>query len=420
MPEQPPVSVERVSDHDRYRATDHLVWFVEPGSLTTEEELVGVPPDQRFAALVDGAADDTYPGIYGVRPMQLSAPAATGAELVPLAGLTWVGVHPDHRRRGVLTAMMRHHVEQTHREGVALSGLHASEPVIYGRYGYGLASHGAGVTLSRGATLRAPGLEAEAGAVRTSLATETGAALVTRLRECELAVARTSHGHVVGDEGFYTGIVQEPPEDLRDKEPRRYLFATRDGRDVGHAGFRRTHKWERGRPEGNLEVQVLLGDPAARLALLRRLVDFDLMATVKLPDVGVDDPLWHWIGPRAAGDVVPADSLWLRIVDLPAALPQRWYAEDCDVVVAVDDPLAPWQTGRWRIVTSGGEGRAERTDAEPDAELPIAALGAAWLGGGNLAAMQRAGVLAERRPDAITALWRAFRTDVAPAAASGF
>lgn len=420
MPEPPPVSVERASDHDRYRATDHLVWFVEPGSLTTEEELVGVPPDQRFAARIEGAATDSYPGIYGVRPMQLSAPADSGAELVPLAGLTWVGVHPDHRRRGVLTAMMRHHVEQTHREGVALSGLHASEPVIYGRYGYGLASQGAGVTLSRGAALTAPGLDDEAAAVRTALATETGKALATRLRDCELAVARTAPGLVVGDEGFYTGIVRETPEDLRDKEPRRYLFATRDGRDVGHAGFRRTHKWERGRPEGNLEVQALFGDPATRLALLRRLVDFDLMATVRLPDLGLDDPLWHWIGPRAASDLVPADSLWLRIVDLPAALPQRWYAEDCDVVVELQDPYAPWHAGRWRIVTSGGEGRAERTDAAPDAELPVAALGAAWLGGGNLVAMLRAGVLAERRPGTIAALWRAFRTDVAPDAASGF
>jgi len=146
---EPAVRVDHATDFDRFLATDQLVWFDEPEDLPADQQLLGVPPEQRFAADVDGAADDTFPGIYGVRPMQLSLPAGDGARLVPMAGLTWVGVHPDHRRRGVLTAMMRHHVEQTHREGVAVSGLHASEPAIYGRYGYGLASQAA--TLSVGA-----------------------------------------------------------------------------------------------------------------------------------------------------------------------------------------------------------------------------------------------------------------------------
>ena len=101
--------------------------------------------------------------------MQLSVPAESGGRLVPMAGLTWVGVHPDHRRRGVLTAMMRHHVEQTHREGVALSGLHASEPVIYGRYGYGLASQSATLSVGRGTTFNAPGLDDAAAAIETRL-----------------------------------------------------------------------------------------------------------------------------------------------------------------------------------------------------------------------------------------------------------
>ena len=134
MPE-PDVHVDHADDHARFLATDHLVWFDEPDDRTVDEQLAGVPPGQRFAADRPGSATDSYPGIYGVRPMQLSVPATAGGRLVPMAGLTWVGVHPDHRRRGVLTAMMRHHIEQTRREGVAISGLHASEPVIYGRYG---------------------------------------------------------------------------------------------------------------------------------------------------------------------------------------------------------------------------------------------------------------------------------------------
>ena len=414
------IRVDRAADLERYVATDHLVWFEEPESLTTEEELVGVPPEQRFAADRPGAAPDTYPGIYGVRPMQLSVPAASGGRLVPMAGLTWVGVHPDHRRQGVLSAMMAHHVEQTRREGVPISGLHASEPVIYGRYGYGLASQAATLSVSRGATFTAPGLDEEAKTLDTRLATETGPALVRRARECELRVATAMPGSVVGDEGFYTAALRETPEDLRDKEPRRTLFAVRDGVDVGLAEFRRQHKWEHHRPNGTVEVRALIGGPAARLALLRRLVDLDLMGTVKLPEMAVDDAIWQWVGPRSATDVVPADNLWLRIVDVEQALPQRWYAGECDVVVELVDDLAPWQAGRWRIVVSGGEGRAERTDADADLTLPVAALGSAYLGGTNLVAQQRAGLLPETRAGAIAELWHAFRTDLPPTAAIGF
>ena len=419
MPEHA-VTVDRAIDPERYLATDELVWFGEPEDLPTDQQLLGVPPEQRFAADTPGSDPATYPGIYGVRPMQLSVPAGEGGRWVPMAGLTWVGVHPDHRRRGVLSAMMRHHVEQTHREGVAISGLHASEPAIYARHGYGLASTSATLSVGRGTTFTAPGLDDAATALTTRLATETGEALVERTMACELRVGEGLPGSVVGTADYYGAVLRETPEQLRGKEPRRMLFATHDGVDVGLAAFRRTHKWDQHRPNGTLEVQALIGDPTARLALLRRLVDFDLVGTVKLPEMALDDPVWQWLGPRAASDVIPADNLWLRVVDLPAALPLRSYAGECDVVVELVDPYAPWQAGRWRIVVAGGEGRAERTSAAAEVELPVGVLGAAFLGGTNLLVQQRAGLLPDTRPGAVAELWRAFRVDVPPTAAIGF
>jgi predicted acetyltransferase len=316
--------------------------------------------------------------------------------------------------------MMRHHVEQTRREGVAISALHASEPAIYGRYGYGLATEATSMTLGRGTTFTAPGLTDAADGLGTTLATETGADLVRRLRDCDVRVAQGSPGMVVPGEEVYTAVVRELPEDLRDKERRRYLFAVRDGVDAGYAAFRRTHKWERNRPSGTVQVDALSGDPAAELALLRRLVDLDLMASVRLPEIGHDDPLRHWIGPRADTEAVPVDNLWLRLVDLEAALPLRWYAGACDVVVDVADEHAPWQAGRWRIKVHAGEGRAERTDADPEVSLPASALGAVYLGGPSLRSLHVAGLVAEHRPGAVRELGRAFRTDLAPAAAFGF
>ncbi|MDN5853384.1 MAG: GNAT family N-acetyltransferase, partial [Actinomycetia bacterium] len=401
-----------------------IVWFEENPDVSTSDLLTGLPAEHRFAVDVADADPGSYAGVYAVRPLDLAVPDAVPgrARMVSCAGLTWVGVHPDHRRRGILTAMMRHHVEQTHREGVALSALHASEPAIYGRHGYGVASHTYEITLGSGTKLRAPGLDAAAESLRTRFATSSDPGIAKRVRECELRAADASPGMIVGEESYYSFIVDSSRwvEQRRDKEPLRFLFAVRDGEDVGLAAFRRHHKWEGGRPQGRIDVLDLSGDPAARLALLRRLLDFDLVSTVVVPQVGTDDPIWSWVGPRAAEKIETHESLWVRIIDLPAALALRAYAADCDVVVDVDDPAAPWQAGVWRICVRDGVASAERTDDAADIALPIAVLGSAYLGGTNLVAMHRAGLLDERRPGAIAQLWRALRTDLAPSPSLGF
>jgi predicted acetyltransferase len=152
------------------------------------------------------------------------------------------------------------------------------------------------------------------------------------------------------------------------------------------------------------------------------LVDFDLIGTVKVGTVGIDDPLLLWVGgPRSTADVATYDSLWVRLVDLPGALQARTWSGPCDVVVEVTDTTAPWNDGSWRIrADHAGEATVVRTTTESDVRLRVEALGAAYLGGGNLLAMQRAGLVAERRQGAVAELWRAMRSAVSPTAAVGF
>jgi GNAT superfamily N-acetyltransferase len=414
------ISVGRATDPDRFLATDRTVWFAEVVSASTEQQLVGLSEEQRFAADLEGSDPATYPGVFGVFPMSLAVPAPE-ARRVPCAGLTWVGVHPDHRRKGVLTAMMRHHLEQVHdAPGVHVSALHASEPAIYGRYGYGLASLELAVTLGRGTTLTAPLLDDAVARVTTQLRTVSDDDVPRRMEECHRRHAEV--GSVVGEAAYYTRVCTMLPEELRDKEPWRVLFARRDGVDVGFAMFRRTHKWERERPAGELTVWASVGEVPARLALLRRLLDFDLMGSVKVGTVGVEDPLLLWAGgPRATSDVATYDSLWVRLVDLAEALEARAWSAPCDVTVEVADLAAPWNAGTWRILADEtGTAVVRRTDAGPDVRLPVEAMGGAYLGGGNLVALHRAGLVEECRPGAVAELWRAMRTELAPTAAFGF
>ena len=421
---RPEIRVERATDAERYLASDKLVWFDTPGTDPIDVQLRGVPEDQRFAAEVVGADADpaTYAGIYGVRPMQLSVPDGDGGgRVVPVAGLTWVGVHPDHRRRGVLTAMMRHHFEQTRHEGGHLSALHASESGIYGRHGYGIASLELEMELGRGTTFTAPQLEEEVRAISTRLGTVTDDGMTERRRQIDLDLLSTNVGTIVGDAAFYAELMHVTPHDTRDGEPPRMMVAVRDGRDLGYVVFKRTHKWLHSRPAAEVEVHQLSGAPAARLALLRRVVDLDLAGTVKLHGFGPSDPVLSWVdGPRGISSINPVDGLWVRLVDLPRAVAARGYEADCDVVVEVADGAAPWNSGRWRIRVKDGTGEATPSDDDADVSLPTSALGAAYLGASNLAEMQRAGVIAEHRAGGAAELWRAFRTAVGPYPARGF
>ncbi len=416
------ITVGPATDADRYRATDDLVWFQEVSSASTGTVLTGLDADQRFAAYADDADPATYPGIYGVFPLSLAVPGPSGSvRSVPCAGLTWVGVHPDHRRRGVLTAMLRHHFEQVHATpGQHISALHASEPAIYGRHGYGLASLEHHVTLGRGATLTAPGLDAEAASVSVRLAVGSDPDVPARALACHRAHADL--GAVVGDLGYYERVCLDLPEQVRGREPLRVLFARRDGEDVGFAMFRRAEKWEQARPAGTIDVWMLVGAPATRLALLRRLVDFDLIGSVKVRNVGVDDELLHWAGgPRATAGTETYDNLWIRLVDLPEALTARAWSAPCDVVVEVSDRSAPWNDGRWRLhASASGEPSVEPSTADPDVRLPIEALGSAYLGGGNLLTLLRAGLVTETRPGRVRELSHALRTDTPPTGAVGF
>jgi predicted acetyltransferase len=420
-------------DLPRINELEDTVWFeVVPGR--TAEDL-GDRLDFRHARALE-RTDDVLPGeepqerpplvgIYSAYDMRVTVPGPDGAlAQVPMDGLTWVGIHPDHRRKGLLTRMMRDHLHRVHDRGeCAVAGLHASEAAIYGRFGYGCSSLDVKLTLGRGAELRAPAQVVEAAdEVQVHMVTAATQEGMAALHEAHLAAAPATLGAVTRPDSVAGTWWRDYPQARGAREMRRVLLARREGQLAGYAAFRRESRWDNATPQGTVEVTELGAvDDAALLALVRRLVNFDLTGKVDLWSRSVDDPVMWWAGGPRSVDVRAYDSLWLRLVDVPRALTERGYAAPCDLVLEVVDEVCPWNAGRWRLaVGEDGAATCTSSDDPADVTVPVAVLGAAYGGGRSFASLVPTLGGTEHTAGAVRRLSRAMRADTEPYGAIGF
>jgi len=350
-----------------------------------------------------------------------------GARLA-VAGLTWVGVHPQHRRRGLLTSMIHRHVDDCRARGEAVSALFAAEMPIYGRFGYGLAAQGTRMTLPRGAALRdVDGANAVELTIEHAVATRHND-LVASLHDA----AGTRPGWATRETPELREVfLSDPPQARAGAESARIVVARVAGEPRGYALFRRVDQWEHGGARGVVKVRELVArDAAAARALWGVLVDLDLMATIETPALAPDDAIHHLLVDPRAGVPRLVDNVWVRLVDLPTALAARRYSAPVDVVLEVADALVPENAGRWRLTTDAPRGaggpaaphdpgaaypaHASRTVDPADLRLDVRELGAAYLGGTSLTALATAGLVRELTPGTLDRAATAFSWPLAP------
>ena len=409
------------ADRQRLLDVDLAAFFFDPNVYPADVVTSHFDWTRTFGAIRQGS--DELVGIYSSYDMAVTAPGPLDAlTRVPMAGLTWVSVHPDHRRRGVLREMVTHHFTQLHEEGSALSGLHAAEVGIYGRFGYGISSLELDLELERGAVLTAPSLEDAVGRVTTRFVKADSDNAAQVIHDLHLRCAKSTLGAVTRPERMARPLFVDLPLARQGREPWQVLLAHVDGQPAGYAVFSREAKWKDFRAKGTVSVRELAAeDPAALLALARRLVDFDLTASITIRGRGADDPLVWWAGgPRALG-VKSSDSLWLRLIDVEAALTARGYSSACDIVLDVVDPICPWNQRTWRLsVGEDGVATCQPTTDDADVRLPVQALGAAYLGSRSLATQAHQGLLTEVTPGSVRLLSRAMSCDREPVGAVEF
>lgn len=400
-------------DRDAMLAIDQSAFALDARNLDPESDTAFFEWDRAWGARSDGALAAIYVVFsFGITvPARLPGPAA----VIPAAGLSWVAVHPDHRRRGLLSAMIRHHLEDVHESGraEAVSCLFASETAIYGRYGYGLSTDCVRLTLPAKSALRAlPG----PGDVKTRFENLDRAQHDDVIQVVYDAACLLRPGHTIRSKAHWTRQLDDRPSRRpAGAENLKILVAERHGRPIGYAVLRRTPSWGQHGPEGKVTVSDFQAvDPQSAYALWRRVLDFDLMEEVTTPLLAPDDPLVVWAG-ECAPIAQPVQGLWTRLVDVGAALRARGYAVDVDVVLDVSDQLCPWNSGRWRLAADTDGATCDRTTAAADLSLDVRELGSAYLGGTTFAGLGAAGLVQELTKGALAACSLAWRSNLMPA-----
>ncbi|MEV6111333.1 GNAT family N-acetyltransferase [Streptomyces sp. NPDC052109] len=405
------LKVLRESDWDRWY--DVLYRAFGASSAPPEERELdrSVTEFERSLAAWDG---EEIVGTAGAFSFRMTVPGGTA---VPAAGVTMVGVAATHRRRGVLTSMMRRQLDDVRALGEPVAVLTASEPAIYGRFGYAAATFrtAAEIDTSRVTLALPPGVED----VRVRYAAPADA-----LDACEAvyaALVPRRPGMLARQPGWERAGLLDPESERGGASALQCAVAERDGQVTGYVRFSTKIGWGESGHDGTVQLRDLAAlDPVTEAALWRFLFGIDLMTTLSVGSRPVDDAWRYLVSDIRRCRPRLRDDAYVRLVDVGTALSARTYQVPVDVVLEVEDAFCPWNAGRWRLTGDPKGASCERTADAADLALSVRELGAAYLGGVTLLSLAAAGRVRELRPGALAEASVAFGSPVAPWLPHGF
>ena len=372
---------------------------IEPTAPDANRFVPFVEPSRAFAACEDGVVV----GGCASFPFELTVPGG----VVRAAGLTVVGVLPTHRRRGILRAMMRAHLDDVHRRGEPVGYLWASEDTIYGQFGYGLASLSGNIDVAKAHTAFAQPF-ASRGEFRILGEVEA----LEPMSQVFDRVRREHPGMVARSADWWRFRRLSDPEHRRmGQGVLNRVVLLHDGEPRGYALYRIQQQFEAGSTLGHINVIEAIGaNFEATRDIWRFVFDIDWVARVKAVLLPLDHPLLMLSARPRELKLRVHDGVWVRLVDVPAALAARRLGPGDPVVIELADAFCAWNAGRWRIGPAG----AERTSAAAELACDVTALGSAYLGGFSFRQLARAGRVEERREGALARADALFASDRAP------
>ena len=328
------------------------------------------------------------------------------ADPVGCAGVTSVTTAPTHRRRGVLTNLMRHQLDDIRGRGWPWATLYASESAIYGRFGYGLAAYAAKGRIDRAWTrLTDPVGPATVELVEVGDALDRVPTIYTRL------AGRVPGMMTVGDRYWRHRIAWDPPGE-REGASARFVAVIADR---AYALYRMRMGWDASGPDATVEVEECLAtDREAERQMWSYLFGIDLAQRVAIHRLAVDHPLPWWLAERQRLRLSPAMPLYVRLVDVGGALSARGTRGEGAVILEVTDDFCPWNARTW---TLSGDGRAltcTPADRPADVRLDVRELASLSLGGVSPGELLRAGLIEELSPGAVPRLSTLLASDRPP------
>lgn len=392
----------RPDEFDTYAQTIDRAFssVLAPDELKDERSVA--EHDREFAVFDEGA-------IVGGSSAVSFRVMVPGRRTVAAAGITRVGVLPTHRRRGINTDLMRVQLEDARGRGEPLAVLHASEGGIYGRFGFGVATYVVDLEVETARSSFLPGFS-PSGRVRLLPRDQA----LPRMRPVFDLAASVRPGVVALDDRWFSWRFTELE---RDKEAP-YFFAVHEsdaGEPDAYAVYQVKHEWPGQIPRNVVQVQELMTTtPQSSADIWRYVFDIDLIQTVKAPDRPVDDPLLRMVmEPRRLRPTL-RDGMYVRLIDVPAALEARGYAAEGSIVLEVADPFCGWNQGRYELSVSGGSATCRPTGADADLACSVNELAATYMGGSTFGQLAGAGRVEELIGGATARADAIFRSDPSP------
>ncbi|HEX3956090.1 MAG TPA: GNAT family N-acetyltransferase, partial [Trebonia sp.] len=124
MTEQYPIRPITPAEFDAFHLTDQLAFHGGPISAEERSHIMARFEFDRSLVAFDGSRQVGGTAAFSFR---LRIPGAD----VPAAGVSWVSVLPNYRRRGILRSLMRRQLADIRDRGEALAVLWAAESVLY-------------------------------------------------------------------------------------------------------------------------------------------------------------------------------------------------------------------------------------------------------------------------------------------------
>ncbi|MET8981311.1 GNAT family N-acetyltransferase [Streptomyces sp. NPDC004539] len=406
------IDIRFIRDDERHAWLRALKTGFLQSSVVSEEQVAGRRVADAGARVYGAFEGERIVATYRSFAQELTVP---GGGVVAADAISNVAVLPTHRRRGVLTRLMREDLAAAKERGDVVATLIAAEYAIYGRYGFGPATSVAEWSVDVPRTgldprWAAPECGGRVELVEPEFVRTAGPELHERVRRGQPgAVSRTQAWWDV-----WTGVLRV----YEGERPMPAFVAYRSpaGEVEGLAAYSVDDAWSGGGQAANtLTVKWLIGtSPEAQRALWHFLCSIDWVVTVESGQRGPDDLLPRLLpDPRAARVKTLSDWLWVRLLDVERALEARTYDVEGELVLEVDDP-AGLAGGRFLLAASPKGASCTRSTRGADLALDVTDLASLWLGDESVARLAALGRVREVRAGAVREADALLRTSGRP------